>query len=382
MLLLVLLVGNKLTLIGKIKHPVKRMTKIRQLLFNVVLVIASCLMGVVGFEIGWSYLKPGHLNIYSNKYVLLSGEQGVFKNVESFYLYQPNSEIKNITYFDTIDGWRKEYEYKFRTNNYGLVQTSDLQTENPSILLLGDSFTEGSGAEPWFEKVAPELLKHNVQPINGGIMGTGFAQWRLLHDYLKRNNVKIDKVMVVFISDDFRRDIWNFKNQVFQCLSDYRKCEGPEYYYQSPPEGDRIHFLEKMKTFRQSKTISFSVKETLRRLFPNTSELIYRFIRAKAAMVLPASFYSGYDPVKFFTNYYGKNVTFVHIPQKNELGRGPDDIGRLAREVIQNHNGNLYDGFQKCGLEPSDYYVNDNHPNQEGYRKIAECVLEASTEVF
>jgi hypothetical protein len=332
--------------------------------------------------VGWSFLKPGNINFYKNKYIFLTGERGVFQNVDSFYLYQPHSEIENITYFDTRDGWKKEYEYKYRTNNYGLVQESDLEISKASVLLLGDSFAEGQGAKPWFEIVAPKFMQRELQPINGGIMGTGFAQWLLMHDHLRRNNIRIDKVIVIFISDDFRRDVWNHHSEVIQCLSDYRYCKGPEYYYQSPPEADRIEFLEKIKIFRQSKSISFSLKETLRRLFPETSEILYRFLRAKAATIIPSGFYPGRDPIKHFIEQYGNNIIFIHIPQADELEGGPNDIGLLARKVIRNHNGNLYDGFQKCGLELSDYYVNDKHPNAKGYKKIAECVLDASEKLF
>ena len=213
-------------------------------------------------------------------------------------------------------------------------------------------------------------------------MGTGFAQWLLIHDYLVRNNMKIEKLIVIFISDDFRRDVWNFPDQVFRCLLDYRRCEGSEGFYQAPPEDSRIEFLEKVKKFRESKGISFSAKETLRRLLPATSEILYRFIRVKAAMLLPGEFYPGSYPVKHFIEGYGKNVIFVHIPQKDELGRGPNEIGLLARKEIENQNGNFYDGFQKCGLDLSDYYPHDNHPNEKGYKKISECVLEASREIL
>jgi hypothetical protein len=80
---------------------------------------------------------------------------------------------------------------------FGLVQDKDLVRGVKSILLLGDSFTEGQGAEPWFRQIAPQIEKLNYQPINGGLFGTGFRvgslnssypqmklRWRSLQSYL------------------------------------------------------------------------------------------------------------------------------------------------------------------------------------------------------
>ena len=358
------------------------MKRFKSVMANIALVLVSSLIGLICFEIAWSYLKPDYVNTHTHKYVFLHGERGVFRNVENFYLYRENSVIRNATYFDTRDGWKKEYEYGYSTNNYGLVQKSDIHPGRSTLLILGDSFTEGSGAEPWFESLVPRYLQLNVQPVNGGIMGTGFAQWLLLHDYLKRQDIRIEKVIVVFISDDFRRDVWNFQDTVLQCLSDYEKCEGPEYYYQMPPEAQRVEFLERIKAFRESRQISHSAKETLRRLFPATSEIGYRLVRAKAAIALPSRFYPGYHPVEYFIETYGRNVIFVHIPQRDEVGMEPNNIGKMARDVIRSKGGQFYDGFQQCGLEPSDYYLHDNHPNEKGYRKISECVFDASRMLF
>ena len=45
--------------------------------------------------------------------------------------------------------------------------------------------------------------------INGGLLATGFKQFELLDTYL--SNFNIQKVFILFIGDDLRRNIFNFK---------------------------------------------------------------------------------------------------------------------------------------------------------------------------
>ena len=71
--------------------------------------------------------------------------------------------------------------------------------------------------------------------------------------------------------------------------------------------------------------------------------------------------------------YGSENVVFLHLPQKNELGSGPDSLGLRARKAIEEAGGKLFDGFKLCNLTTADYFTNDNHPNADGYKKIAGC---------
>ncbi len=77
---------------------------------------------------------------------------------------------------------------------------------------------------------------------------------------------------------------------------------------------------------------------------------------------------------------YGReNVAFLHLPQKNEIAGGPNDLGLAARRAIAAAGGTLFDGFKLCQMTPSDYFPNDDHPNAHGYSKIATCAAEIAT---
>ena len=71
--------------------------------------------------------------------------------------------------------------------------------------------------------------------------------------------------------------------------------------------------------------------------------------------------------------YGPENVAFLHVPQKDEVGHGPNSLGLKARGAIEDAGGKLFDGFKQCQLTSADYYANDNHPNKGGYSKIAAC---------
>ena len=43
-----------------------------------------------------------------------------------------------------------ETDYNIETNNLGLVMKKDIYKNDRVLLVIGDSFTEGQGAEPWF----------------------------------------------------------------------------------------------------------------------------------------------------------------------------------------------------------------------------------------
>ena len=295
--------------------------------------------------------------------------------------------VQVAAYYDGNDGLINEFEYEFHTNNLGLVQKDDVEAGTPSALILGDSFTEGQGAEPWFEQVAPFFQERNLQPINGGLMGTGFRQWIVLHEYLRARNIIVKKLIVVWISDDYGRPLWNFPRRVLRCLSSYLNCYGDEEFYGMPPDSERQAFLMKLRSTQDA-------REERHRLMPATT-LAYGEARQLAARALErlnerwrqspelslVDDPPGPAHVKFFADRYGKDVVFVHLPAQTEMD-GPDEPGIAVRAAIKESGARFFDGYTRCGLTIADYHVHDGHPNAAGYAKIARCVREAAKEIL
>lgn len=343
------------------------------------LAISSALIGILLIELfcwlfvptlGWSI--PGR----DNRVVFFDGDGSIFENHGDIFTYLPHNTIRNVTAFFSRDAFSVEYDYRFRTNNLGLAQDVDLTPGRKSLLLLGDSFTEGQGAEPWFQLVSPTIERLGYQPVNGGVLGTGFQQWLKLTQYLADKGIVIRKVVVLFISDDYHRPVWSIPTQVFNCLSSPPRCRVEQsYFYRLPPQEKMASWIARVREARRPMKphLKPSASALLPASFSVYMYLTHLFTYAQAEAASRAAI-SG-----LIERYGPENVAFLHLPQKNEISRGPDALGLRARRAIENAGGKLFDGFKLCGLTESDYYVHDDHPNPRGYAKIAACAAKIAS---
>jgi hypothetical protein len=310
----------------------------------------------------------------------LDGHGEIFRNIGDIFTFIPNNEVHVFTAFFSDHDFTVEYDYNFRANNLGLVEDTDVVPERDSLLLLGDSFTEGLGAEPWFRLVSPEIDKLGYQAVNGGLRGAGFEEWVELDRYLAAQDVRIRKLVVVFISDDYRRPLADIKPDELQCISALSLCR-PEksYYFRLPPPEELSSWIAKIRASRAPMERSW-LGARAAALLPESYH-VYRYFRErfKGAASDPrldrAEEQSRVAILALIGKYGPENVVFIHIPQKDETD-GPSELGLRARRSIRDAGGRLFDGFKLCQMKPNDYYVNDDHPNRGGYAKIAGCVTD------
>jgi hypothetical protein len=347
---------------------------------NIILLVLSCVVGLIVFEVAFFFLNKNQAQIYqwNRRYMLFKAESqtSVFRNVNNIFVYQPNQKIESTTFYYVNNEWIKEYDYIFPTNNLGLVQTAPTFSNKDSLLLLGDSFTEGHGAYPWFEEFR-EKLNTELQLINGGILGTGFQSWKLLHDHLIEKDIKVKKLVIVFISDDYIRGVRNIPTKVFACIQNTDLCMGDEDFY-GKPEGNKLpELLEKLRAYRERRLEvedRSTFKAFLTNLLPGVAT-IYRFLNGSFPFEISQKSFS---IIEELVAQYGSDVLFVRIPQKDEVELGR--ISRHGKEVvdkIKSVNGIFFDGNSECKFEKSDYFINDGHPNEKGYEKISQCVMDA-----
>ena len=149
---------------------------------NKLVVFFSIIFSLLIVEIICSQIifKKGNYN-FKNAYMLFS-EGKVFKNIDNFFTYEPNKKITASNYYFNGEEFVEVYKYNLTTNNLGLVQKKDIFKNIPSILILGDSFTEGQGAEAWIDNFDGKYKDYQI--INGGLLATGFKQFELLDTYL------------------------------------------------------------------------------------------------------------------------------------------------------------------------------------------------------
>jgi hypothetical protein len=358
---------------------------------NLILLVLSCLIGLILFEVGFFYFNRNQEHTYqwNRRYMLFKGERQapVFQNVNNIFVYQPNQKIESTTFYYVNDQWVKEYDYIIPTNNLGLVQTAPTFSNKDSLLLLGDSFTEGQGVYPWFERFR-ETLNVDLQLINGGILGTGFQSWKHLHDHLITQDIKIKKIVVVFISADYIRGVWNMPNKTLMCIQNTDLCKGDEDFYGKPEAHELAEFLEKLRAYREERLVTYhptTFKSFLKDLLPGTAT-VYSFLQGTVAKFKGAIAHLSGNPdvqkndgvIEELVAQYGSDVLFVHIPQKDEVELGRvSSVGVEVANKIKSINGVFFDGHSECRFEKTDYFINDGHPNSKGYEKVSKCVREA-----
>jgi hypothetical protein len=302
------------------------------------------------------------------------------------FLYRPNARIHSLTYYITDRSGpelAKEYEYDIVTNSSGLVQRNDINGSKSSILFLGDSFTEGQGASPWFydfEAHWPRGSRYQV--INGGIQGTGIEAWERFYGDISKS-ANIEKLVIIFISDDWTRRIRQIPPQFLECLRDARRCDGVDPFLglpENPDEADsqirriaraRLDFLalkERSRNFLQSSQIYQQLLKPAYELWQPPNRLEFNGNK-RAALQLVADL----GP---------QNVLFIHLPQKDELRFGPNVVGKEAATFIRNNRFLFVDGFEKCQLGLADFHLRDGHLNAAGYEKLEKCISEGLRDVF
>ena len=344
---------------------------------NFWLIIYSILFTLIILEIFFNLLLPKH---YVNKYykvIYRLWDQGkIFKNIDNFFKFEPNLSVRHEVFFDLNNEFIKEYSYKIKTNNFGLVQDNDIYSGKPSILFLGDSFTEGMGAPSWVNYFGGKV--NNYQVINGGIFGTGPQQFEFLEKHIDQH-YDIEKVIVLYIGGDITRDPFNFSKQNLKCLENHNYCKGPENFYGFPlEEKDPTNFLKKLKKYRDDKKSKLKWKK-IRRKIKNSLANLYiiriprDFLQNKFYKSQNEKITKNFNSIRNLVNKYGKDIIFIQIQTLDEIhNKGKNYNSIYGKKFITG----LTDKHFHCNFEddPSYFYNYDGHPNEAGYKKLYNCV--------
>lgn len=94
-----------------------------------------------------------------------------FRNEKGHFTYHANKNIRSVTLYSTerpssMDEIAIEYDYTMVTNNAGLVMMEDIDMDKSHYYIVGDSFTEGQGAAPWFYPLEAERNSEDRQLIH------------------------------------------------------------------------------------------------------------------------------------------------------------------------------------------------------------------------
>tara|TARA_B110000027_G_scaffold80474_1_gene85675 strand:- start:572 stop:1636 length:1065 start_codon:yes stop_codon:yes gene_type:complete len=312
-------------------------------------------------------------NLANNRYMLFS-EGDVFQNVDKIFKYHANKKIVSRTFYDVKNSFIEEYDYTIQTNNYGLVQKNDIKKNKQSILFLGDSFTEGQGYYSWVDKFNGSYKDYQV--INGGILGTGFKQFELLEKHIS-NDYDVKKVIVLYLGDDLRRDLFNHSEQVINCLKSYLNCSGYENFYSFNPISlnDHLNFLKSQRINRNSdnkKTFKI-YKRQVKKYISQLSIFFYpyQFLKNNFYESKNVKIISNLESIDNLIKKYKSNIIFVGLKQKNEITNGDSYNSIRVKKHIQKTSKLFECDFNN---DLNNFYKHDGHPNQAGYKYLFECV--------
>ena len=348
---------------------------------KLILVFSSIIFSLFLVEMVCRFIIFEKIDYDYRKTYRLFNQGKVFKNIENFFTYHPNQKIKSNTYYYKDGKFIKVYSYDIVTNNLGLVQKNNITFGETSILILGDSFTEGQGSSSWIDYF--DGYYKNFQIINGGLLATGFMQFGLLENYLS-NIINIKKVLVLFIGDDIRRDIYQINEQGLSCLENYKLCTLRELegFYGFPlTKKNPEEFLHKLKKTRDvNKKNNLLTFKTFRRAIKSKLSNLYifkipiGFLRSNFYKSKNIKIKKNFEAIDQLITKYGENIYFVKLTMKDEIIAKKKSYETI---YVEKHILSRTKNYYECNFnnDLSNFYVYDSHPNNKGYRNLFNCIL-------
>jgi hypothetical protein len=302
---------------------------------------------------------------------------GQLRDQRTTFGYEPGSSVRQVVVVVTNQGRAIEYDTTLTTNNLGLVQKRSLSPGETAVVVIGDSFTEGVGAPPWFYELEAEI-GDEIRLANLGVVGTGAQHWeRALAWFAEDHHVA--GLVVVFIEDDLLRPLTWWKRvdgSIANCFEDqclnpmarlpYRDSDFAPFTDEQAPAWKR-NAIQLLQVTRVG-ALMLRTRQSMFPVAPRTPRWSAGFYEAQ--------FREGLMAFDRIAAKYPAAV-FLHLPMAEEarsqawLQRSPK-----IREHLRALGGRYRDGMRECALEGSDYYRHDPHPNANGYQKIRRCVAQ------
>jgi len=357
---------------------------------NTIVSLFAFLVSFLVCELLTIYLIGHPLKNNEYKRIVLYQKSQNFKNQKNFFTYYPNSTFRTEAFFVLEDengiNPVKEYSYYINTNNIGLVQKLNIKKNDNVTLILGDSFTEGQGANPWFYKLEKELPDKKF--VNGGLMGTGPLQWKLLRDFLKRDlNLNYNETIQIIIGPDIVRPIWNFDKERLNCIQKAVCSTGLSdffgYNFQGKNEKEILDDVIDIFYKNQSQSINLKSR-SIKGLFRESAFIYNTYILVNKIFINDDHLIQKNLNSLFETHLNSTNSSLILVSIKPEIC-GSNDCTKSKtkpKEVIWSSNSKKIIEYAKnlnleldfCILDPEDYHKHDGHPNEKGYSKIKDCV--------
>jgi hypothetical protein len=301
------------------------------------------------------------------------------------WTYRPNTRIREVAVYETPSlfplqpRFNVEYDCFMQSNNWGLLQERDIDSNHSWTLILGDSFTAGEGGCPWFDRL--QARRPDDHLVNAGFIGSGLAQWDLLLKYLCQRGLRIRRVLMIAIGNDFQRLPFNWPQPILDCL-DRDSCPPADRDGMwTPVRMDETHAeLEMRGRVRFSKRFGNMGRKDLMTLYIERNSYLYKFVsraRQTAKTLIRGARKPGGTRIPPSANAALDSLQALHVPFRVLMVSEKDEAGwldknsdsRAAEAALKAHRI----PYSWCRIPRSGFMRNDMHPNRAGYDKLVAC---------
>lgn len=355
---------------------------------EILLIFISFLISFFIAELVYRLFSDQNSSLHMHRTMLFESGKN-FKNLNNFFTYYPNQQIRSVGVYSSkapssLNDIIFEYDHKIETNNFGLVMKKNVIQNSKVVMVIGDSFTEGQGAVPWFYELEKEYQSGPTQLLNLGILGTGPQQWLLLSEYIiSSGNLDVESIILNIIPGDISRSPWSFTSREIECLH-LVKCN-----YAFGFQGFNFN------TNQNYEDISRELITHINRYSKLSKFEKFKLLLLKSYVI--KSIHKVYKKIKDKFKKRNDTPTFENIKNfKAILDLKNIALNKISVNILSTKNINSKNykkseeaifllNFLKekeikhswCDIPIHGYHKIDGHPNQEGYSYILECTKEA-----
>lgn len=288
---------------------------------------------------------------------------GALVTREGFYNFKTDSTIREMAYYPaSTSKLTQEYDCSYQSDSLGFLDNK-IAYEQAGTLVLGDSFLQGQGGCAWVTALPDTIRDHTYF---AGALGYGVHQWDAVLGFLEARK-KVQKLVVIFIGEDFFRSKTLIPQFQFDCLSETISCGRGHKFLPINQYMDQIIAAHEYRRLKAPQPIEARMRayyagrqnEWGVKLLVDTLKGYYTMNeQAAEARAIVDRWASRYE------------LTLIRVSTKDEaMNRHlPNAHSRLIRNYLSDYNPH------ECLLDADGYMPRDGHPNAKGYAQLRECV--------
>lgn len=362
------------------------------------LVAASIALPIILADI---VLKGLQLPKSSSRTMLLAGSP-LYSDGKGYRRYDNSRELEQ----SAVYGSSIAYRYRARSNNLGLISAPDIQPgQNVDLTIVGDSFSEGQGGFAWVPQLQKEWLQQQgLLSINYAIAGSGFEDFAVTAKIAKEEH-KASRVLILFIEHDAYRPYQTmasnqscsfYSNGILDQLLGPFTCGLYGIVWHHIPLGLSDQQLIQASIARQNYGVVPAITQLLQQITSQAKRSnpapaptqaaepsAPRKPGATAESQAPQALRFGPLPpasiaaISRIRRLYGnRHVLMVQLPDQPAAAMAAQQGARQRfQQNLRRASGQqVIDLAATCQLQPDDFHQLDNHPNRQGYARLATCV--------